>query len=75
MAPCLRHIQSVRARCWIRKHCPRRVHASARREDSLVLGQPIWGTHKKMTEKDEQELREFVRLKHHSHELKNQYLG
>jgi hypothetical protein len=28
-----------------------------------------------MTEIVEQELREFVRLKHHSHELKNQQLG
>jgi len=33
------------------------------------------GTHKKMNEKDEQELREFVRLKHHSHGLKTQQLG
>ena len=28
-----------------------------------------------MTESDEQELREFMRLKHHSHELTNQQLG
>src|ERR1700730_9048108 len=28
-----------------------------------------------MTENDEQELHEFVRLKHHSHGLKNQQLG
>jgi hypothetical protein len=43
--------------------------------DPLVSGHPIWGTHKKMTESDEQELREFMRLKHHSHGLKNQHLG
>ena len=35
--------------------------------EPLAAGHPNWGTHKKMTEKDEQELREFVRLKHHSH--------
>jgi hypothetical protein len=38
-------------------------------------GAPTPGTHKKMNESDEQELREFVRLKHHSHGLKNQHLG
>ena len=42
---------------------------------SLALGHPFWGTHKKMNENDEQELREFMRLKHHSHELKNQQFG
>ena len=35
----------------------------------------VWGTHKKMTENDRQELREFMRLKHHSHGLKNQHLS
>jgi hypothetical protein len=39
-----------------------------------VMGHPLWGTHKKMNESDEQQLREFVRLKHHSHGLKNQHL-
>jgi len=42
---------------------------------SLALGHPFRGTHKKRTESDEQELREFMRLKHHSHGLKNQYFG
>jgi hypothetical protein len=42
---------------------------------SLRLGHPLWGTHKKMTEMNEQELHEFMRLKHHSHGLKNQQLG
>jgi len=41
----------------------------------LAPGHPLWGTHKKMTEMNEQELREFVRLKHHSHGLKNQHFG
>jgi hypothetical protein len=41
----------------------------------MKSGHPIWGTHKKMTGSAEQELREFMRLKHHSHELKNQQLG
>jgi hypothetical protein len=35
------------------------------------LGHPIWGTHKKMNGSDEQELPEFVRLKHHSRGLKS----
>ena len=39
------------------------------------VGHPFWGTHKKTNEKAEQELREFVRLKHHSHGLKNQHVG
>jgi hypothetical protein len=39
------------------------------------VGHPIRGTHKKMNGNDEQELCEFVRLKHHSHGLKNQQLG
>jgi hypothetical protein len=39
------------------------------------MGHPLWGTHKKMNESDEQELREFMRSKHHSHGLKNQHLG
>jgi hypothetical protein len=39
------------------------------------LGHPLWGTDKKMTESGEQELREFMRLKNHSHGLKNQHLG
>jgi len=30
------------------------------------FGHPHWGTHKRMTEMNEQESREFVRLKHHS---------
>jgi hypothetical protein len=38
-------------------------------------GAPIPGTHKKMTESVEQELREFMGLKHHSHGLKNQHFG
>jgi hypothetical protein len=38
------------------------------------LGWP-WGNHKKTTERIEQELCEFVRLKHHTHGLKNQHLG
>jgi hypothetical protein len=42
--------------------------------ESLGLGNPFRGTHKKMTEMNEQESREFLRLKHHSHELKNQQL-
>jgi hypothetical protein len=42
----------------------------------LIAIEPlVWGTHKKMTENGEQELREFMRLKHHSHGLKNQHLG
>jgi hypothetical protein len=41
----------------------------------MKSGHPIWGTHKKMTGSAEQELREFMRFKHHSHELKNQQLG
>jgi hypothetical protein len=45
------------------------------KSQSLGVGHPIWGTHKKMTEKAEQELHEFVRLKHHSHGLKNQHFG
>jgi len=40
-----------------------------------ILGAPLWGTHKKMTETDEQEWRELMQLKHHSHGLKNQHLG
>ena len=43
--------------------------------DSLGFGAPNWGSHKKMTETHEQELREFVRLKHHSNGFKNQQLG
>jgi len=43
--------------------------------DPLGLGHPFWGTHKKMTENDEQELHEFMRLKHHSHGLKDQHFG
>jgi hypothetical protein len=39
------------------------------------LGHPIWGTHNKMNETFQQELVEFVRLKHHSHGFKNQHLG
>ena len=39
------------------------------------LGHPLRGTHKKMNGSDEQEWREFMRLKHHSHGLKNQHLG
>jgi hypothetical protein len=39
------------------------------------VGHPVWGTRKKMTEMNEQELRDFVRLKHHSHGLKNQHFG
>jgi hypothetical protein len=39
---------------------------------SQGLGHPLRGTHKKMNERDEQELREFARLKHHSHGLKIQ---
>lgn len=35
----------------------------------------VWGTHKKMTEIDEQELHEFMRLKRHSHGLRNQHLS
>ena len=43
--------------------------------EPLGLGHPFWGTHKKMTEIDEKELHEFMRLKHHSHGLKNQHFG
>ncbi len=42
---------------------------------SIKLGHPLRGTHKKMNGSAEQELREFIRLKRHSHELKNQQLG
>jgi len=42
---------------------------------ALGLGHPIWGTHKKMNGSAEQESHEFMRLKHHSHGLKNQHLG
>jgi hypothetical protein len=42
---------------------------------SCRLGHPIWGSHKKMTVVAEQELREFVRLKHHSREFRNQQLS
>jgi hypothetical protein len=41
----------------------------------FALGHPLRGTHKKMNGSDEQELREFVRLKHHSHELKRHHLA
>ncbi len=47
----------------------------AYRDVTLGLGHPLWGTHKKITEKDGQELREFMRLRHHSQGLKNQHLG
>jgi hypothetical protein len=43
--------------------------------DPLVWGHPFWGTHKKMTEMNEQELHEFMRLKHQSYGLKNQHFG
>ena len=43
--------------------------------EPLGLGHPFRGTHKKMTEMNEQELHELMRLKHHSHGLKNQHLG
>jgi hypothetical protein len=43
--------------------------------DPLILKHPFGGTHKKITESDEQEWRELMRLKHHSHGLKNQQLG
>jgi len=38
--------------------------------EALGLGHPIWGTHEKMTGMNEQELRESMRLKHHSQGLK-----
>jgi hypothetical protein len=60
-----------------------RAYGSAERDAALLMaeglpgetGHPLRGTHKKMNEKDEQELGTFVRLKHHSHGLKNQHLG
>jgi hypothetical protein len=42
---------------------------------SKILGHPLWGTHKKMNGSDEQEWREFMRLKHHSHAFKKQPLS
>jgi hypothetical protein len=48
---------------------------NAKRPSCSPLGHPYWGTHKKMNGRDQQELREFIRLKHHSHGLKNQHLG
>ena len=42
---------------------------------SAVLGHPFRGTHKKMNGSAEQEICEFVRLKHHSHELKRHHLA
>ena len=39
------------------------------------LWHPIWAPIRKMTENNEQEVREHARSKHHSHGLKNQQLG
>ena len=44
-------------------------------EISRWLGHPLRGTHKKMNGSDQQESREFMRLKHHSHGLKNQHFS
>jgi len=60
-------------------YCCSQNHEPHRPDVHLLLipwsGAPILGTHKKMTEIDEQELHEVLRLKHHSHGLKNQYFG
>src|SRR5262247_4589111 len=44
--------------------CPR---WKKRRADPMVVGHPFRGTQKKMNGSDEQEIRELIRLKHHSH--------
>ena len=44
-------------------------------EGAVGLGHPLRGTHKKINRSGGQEWREFMRLKHHSHELKIQQLG